>query len=94
MCNVLEKNEHHIWKDQSLFFYLHITCYYKYVIGLQLLQLNKALHKCYAAILHYSFIHLHPRIITLFNVKICKQESISEMFMFEVKISNSFRIHG
>jgi hypothetical protein len=27
------------------------------------------MHKCYAEILHYSFIHLHLRIITLFNVK-------------------------
>jgi hypothetical protein len=54
------KNEHHIWKDQSLFFYLHITCYCKYSIGLQLLANNKALHKCYAEILHYSFSHLHP----------------------------------
>jgi hypothetical protein len=34
-----------MWKEQSLFFHLDITCYYKYAIG------------------------LHPRIITLFNVK-------------------------
>jgi hypothetical protein len=34
------KNEHHIWKDQSLFFHLHITCYYKYAIGLQLLAIK------------------------------------------------------
>jgi hypothetical protein len=34
------KNEHHIWKDQSLFFYLHITCYYEYSIGLQLLAIK------------------------------------------------------
>jgi hypothetical protein len=33
-------NEHHIWKDQSLFFYLHITRYYKYAIGLQLLAIK------------------------------------------------------
>jgi hypothetical protein len=36
----LEKNGHHIWKDQSLFFYLHITCYHKYAIGLQLLAIK------------------------------------------------------
>jgi hypothetical protein len=29
-------NEHHICKDQSLFFYLLITCYYKYATGLHL----------------------------------------------------------
>jgi hypothetical protein len=34
------KNEHHIWKDQSLFFRLHIRCYYKYAIGLQLLAIK------------------------------------------------------
>jgi hypothetical protein len=28
------KNEHHIWKDRSLRFHLHITFYYKYAIGL------------------------------------------------------------
>jgi hypothetical protein len=33
------KNEH-IWKDQLLFFHLHITCYYKYAIGLQLLAIT------------------------------------------------------
>jgi hypothetical protein len=35
-----KKNEHHIWKDQFLFFHLHITCYYKYAIGPQLLSVQ------------------------------------------------------
>jgi hypothetical protein len=39
-CKFLGKNEHHIWKYQSLFFYLHITCYYKYAIGLQSLAIK------------------------------------------------------
>jgi hypothetical protein len=40
-CTILGgKNEHHIWKDQSLFFHLHITCHYKYSIGLQLLAIK------------------------------------------------------
>jgi hypothetical protein len=34
------KNEHHIWKYQSLFFHLYITCYYKYAIGLKLLAIK------------------------------------------------------
>jgi hypothetical protein len=34
------KNEHHIWKDQSLLINLHITCYYKYATGLQLLAIK------------------------------------------------------
>jgi hypothetical protein len=34
------KSEHHIWKDQSLFFHLHVIYYYKYVIGLQLLTIK------------------------------------------------------
>jgi hypothetical protein len=34
------KNEHYIWKDRSLFFHLHITCYYKHSIGLQLLAIK------------------------------------------------------
>jgi hypothetical protein len=40
MHNFFRKNEHHIWKDQSLFFHLHITCYYKYALGLQLLGIK------------------------------------------------------
>jgi hypothetical protein len=35
-----KRKEYHIWKDQSLFFHLHITCYYKYAIGLQLLAIK------------------------------------------------------
>jgi hypothetical protein len=35
-----KRNERHIWKDQSLFFHLHITCYYKYAMGLQLLAIT------------------------------------------------------
>jgi hypothetical protein len=34
------KNEHHIWEDQSLLFHLHITFYYNYAIGLQLLAIK------------------------------------------------------
>jgi hypothetical protein len=34
------ENEHHIWKEQSLFFHLHITRYYKYTTGLQLLAIK------------------------------------------------------
>jgi hypothetical protein len=34
------ENEYHIWKYQFLFFHLHITCYYKYAIGLQLLAIK------------------------------------------------------
>jgi hypothetical protein len=34
------KNEHCVWKDQSLFFHLHITYYYKYATGLQLLAIE------------------------------------------------------
>jgi hypothetical protein len=33
------ENEHNIWKDQSLF-HSHITCYYKYAIGLRLLAIK------------------------------------------------------
>jgi hypothetical protein len=40
-CTIFwEENEHHIWKDQSLFFHLHVTCYYKYAIGFQLLAIK------------------------------------------------------
>jgi hypothetical protein len=34
------ENEHHISKDQFLFFHLHVTCYYKYAIGFQLLAIK------------------------------------------------------
>jgi hypothetical protein len=37
---IFGKNEHHIWKDPSLFIHLHTTCYYKYAIGLQLLAIK------------------------------------------------------
>jgi hypothetical protein len=40
MYTFLRKNEHHIWKDQSLLFHLHITCYYKYATDLQLLAIK------------------------------------------------------
>jgi hypothetical protein len=60
------KDEHHIWKDQSLFFHLHKTCYYKYAIGLQLLAIKQSV----AQVLRGNLtLQLHPRIITLFNVK-------------------------
>jgi hypothetical protein len=34
------KNDHRDWKDKSLLFHLHITCYYKYAIGFQLLGIK------------------------------------------------------
>jgi hypothetical protein len=40
-CTIFwRKNEQHNWREQSLFFHLHITCYYKYATGLQLLAIN------------------------------------------------------
>jgi hypothetical protein len=36
----LGENENHIWKVYSSFFHLHISCYYKYAIGLQLLAIK------------------------------------------------------
>jgi hypothetical protein len=39
-CTIFWEKSGHIWKDQSLFFHLHITCYYKYAIDLQLLAIK------------------------------------------------------